>query len=265
MKHLQRLLLNDKFILGLIFVNAVVIFLQGFQLPKPITSSLIQTDNLITIIFLLELSAKVRVYGVKGYLSSNWNIFDALLVLLAMPSLVFWITDISVVHLDYLLVLRITRIFKFFRFIRFFPRIDELIRGVQSALRASVIVLLGFFVFIFIISIISCFFYRNISPEYFGNPFISIYSVFKIFTIEGWYEIPDSIAAASSTTTAVLTKLFFGLILLLGGVFGLSLVNSIFVDAMVSDNNDDLEEKVGKLEAKIDLLLERQDDQLKDN
>jgi len=65
-------------------------------------------------------------------------------------SLVLWITNSTFFNLDYLLVLRIARVFKFFRFLRFFPHIDELINGVQRALKASVIVLLGFFVFIFI-------------------------------------------------------------------------------------------------------------------
>lgn len=35
-----------------------------------------------------------------------------------------------------------------------------------------------------------------------------------------------------------------------------SLVNSIFVDAMVSDNNDALEEEVKALSDKIDILTE---------
>ena len=42
-----------------------------------------------------------------------------------------------------------------------------------------------------------------------------------------------------------------------GGVIGLSIVNSIFVDSMVSDNNDSLELKVDALQRKIDLLLEQ--------
>ena len=51
-------------------------------------------------------------------------------------------------------------------------------------------------------------------------------------------------------------RVYFVLILILGGIIGLSLVNSIFVDAMVSDNNDELEDEVKKLNEKIDLLTE---------
>ena len=51
-------------------------------------------------------------------------------------------------------------------------------------------------------------------------------------------------------------RIYFVLILILGGIIGLSLVNSIFVDAMVSDNNDELEDKVKQLNDKIDLLTD---------
>ncbi len=256
MKIIQRLLLNDRFILGLILVNAVIIFLQGFELSIGTISTLSQADNIITIIFIFEIIAKIKNYGLKDFSKSNWNVFDTILILLALPSLLLWIANINTFHLDYLLVLRVTRIFKFFRFLRFFPEINQLINGVQRALKASVIVIFGFFIFLFIISIVSCFFYRNIAPDYFGDPFLSLYSVFKIFTVEGWFEIPETIAQNASSTTAVLTKIYFVVILLTGGIFGLSIVNSIFVDAMVSDNNDDLEKKVTSLEQKIDKLIE---------
>jgi voltage-gated sodium channel len=256
MKRLGKILLNDKFILGLIIINSIVIFMQGFELTQFIKSTLIQADNIITMIFLLELVTKVKIFGLKYFIKSNWNIFDAILIVLAIPSLYFWIFNGNSFQLDYLLVLRISRIFKFFRFIRFFPDIDHLIIGIQRALKASIIVLLGFLVYNFVISVLSCFFYRNIAPEYFANPLISFYSIFKIFTVEGWYEIPDYISNNSSEAIGVLTKIYFVLILLTGGIFGLSLVNSIFVDAMVSDNNDELEKKVDSLEKKIDILID---------
>jgi voltage-gated sodium channel len=139
---------------------------------------------------------------------------------------------------------------------RFFPNIDQLFNGIQRALKASVFVIMGFFLYIFVVSVLSCFFFKDISPQHFGNPISSLYTSFKIFTIEGWYEVPDAIAEETSLTVAFFTKLYFAAILLTGGIFGLSLVNSIFVDAMVSDNNDELEKKVASLERKIDILLE---------
>ncbi len=256
MNKIYKLFLNDTFILIIICINALIIFSQGFDLSPFAHIILSNTDNFITLIFVGELIVKLREYGTKKFFSSKWNIFDASLILLAIPSLVFWLTNIATLDLDYLLVLRVTRIFKFFRFLRFFPQIDELINGVKRALSASIIVLLGFFVFIFIVSIVSTFIYRDISPEHFGNPFRALYSIFKVFTVEGWYEVPDEIAGQISTFGGVMTRVFFVILLLLGGIFGLSLVNSIFVDAMVSDNNDDLERKVENLEAKIDLLME---------
>lgn len=59
-------------------------------------------------------------------------------------------------------------------------------------------------------------------------------------------------------------RIYFVVILIAGGIIGLSLVNSIFVDAMVSDNNDDLEREVKKLNQKIDILTD-EIRQLKDN
>jgi voltage-gated sodium channel len=47
-------------------------------------------------------------------------------------------------------------------------------------------------------------------------------------------------------------KLYFSLLLIVGGVIGLSLINSVFVDAMVSDNNDELNKEVADLHKKIE-------------
>ncbi|MDD2200503.1 MAG: ion transporter, partial [Bacteroidales bacterium] len=129
--------------------------------------------------------------------------------------------------------------------------------GIYRAAKSSIVILIGFFIFNFIISLISCFLFKDIAPEYFSNPLTSLYSVFKIFTVEGWYEIPDAITSnTDSSLISILTIIYFVIILLFGGIFGLSLVNSIFVDSMVSDNNDELEEKVNNLEKKIDILID---------
>ncbi|HNP95596.1 MAG TPA: ion transporter, partial [Cyclobacteriaceae bacterium] len=168
MRRLKRILLNDAFILALIVINAVVIFIQGFDLPQKVNNAFEHIDNLITLIFLVELIVKLKAFGLRNYLKSNWNKFDFVLIILAIPSLYFWAFNGNSTQLEYLLVLRISRVFKFFRFLRFFPDIDHLIVGVQRALRASVIVLAGFMVYNFVISVLSCFMFRNIAHEYFA-------------------------------------------------------------------------------------------------
>ena len=77
-----------------------------------------------------------------------------------------------------------------------------------------------------------------------------------MFTLEGWYEIPETIAQKSNSLhLEFFTKFYFIFIVVTGGVFGLSIVNAIFVDEMVSDNNNELESRITKLEGKIDLLI----------
>ena len=76
--------------------------------------------------------------------------------------------------------------------------------------------------------------------------------MFRVCTVEGWYEIPDAIAAATSPTIATLVRIYFSLLLLAGGIIGMSFINSIFVDAMVADNNDDVKAKLDEIEKKID-------------
>ena len=248
---MRKLFLNDKFILWIIILNSVTIFLQGFDFDMQYMNLIRNADNFLTVIFILEMVIKIRAYNFTAYWKNNWNKFDAILVFLATPSLVFWFLNLGNPGLQFLLVFRIARVFKFFRFIKFIPNINKLIKGINQAIKASVIVIIGFFIYNFVVSIITCFLYKNLAPDYFGDPVQSFYTIFKIFTVEGWYEIPELVAEKTNLVVAFLTKGYFILILLTGGIFGLSLVNSIFVDAMVSDNNDELEKKVDTLSSEI--------------
>jgi len=251
---MKKLFLNNTFILLLILVNAVIIFLNGFDFGTNRNFLLTRLDNLITILFIVELFIKLYTYR-GNYFKSNWNIFDAILILISTPSMIAYLFSVDVQDLSFLLVFRITRVFKSFRFIKFLPGIDHLIVGVQRALKSSIIVLFGFTVYIFIIGIFTFYLFKDYPTEYFNNPLVSLYSTFKIFTIEGWFEIPERVTSTMSAIPAFFTYFYFIFIVISGGIFGLSLVNSIFVDAMVSDNNNELEKKIESLEAKIDSLI----------
>lgn len=257
---IKSLLLNDRFILVLILINVGILFATGFLLPDGLLNKLHVADHLITLVFVAEIVVKLRAYTVKGYFRDNWNTFDFILVLIAVPALLTWLLPVELLSLDFLLALRTLRVFKFFRFIRFVPNIEKIITGAFKAAKASLLILLAFFIFNFTVSLITCFLFRESAPEFFGDPLIAFYSTFKIFTVEGWYEIPDAIAETTNSNTIVFfTRLYFICILFVGGIFGLSLVNSIFVDAMISDNNNEMEADLKRLEEKMDKVLEQLD------
>lgn len=254
---MRALFLNDKFILLLIAVNTACIFIEGFsQVPPAVVRVAGMVDYAITILFIVELMVKVQMLGLRGYLGTNWNRLDLVLVLLSLSSLILPFTGHGERDLSYLLVLRISRVFKFFRFLRFVPGIEHLIAGVQRALKASIVVIIGFFVFIVVCALVSNNLFKEMSPEYFGDPVISMYSIFRIFTIEGWYEIPDAVIKNQPALGIFFIRIYFIFLLIVGGLFGLSIVNSIFVDAMVSDNNDNLEKKVDVLTEELRALRE---------
>jgi voltage-gated sodium channel len=254
MKNFKKLFLNEHYILCLIVINAIIIFIQEFEATVSLLDYL---EPIFTLLFVSEMAFKINDKGFRKYISNGWNRFDFILVIISIPSLAVIFTDNISFQLNIFLTLRALRIFKFFRLIRFLPNISSLMISVQRAIKASYLVIAGFFLLVFIFSVITCSIYKNIAPEYFSNPFNSFYSIFRLFSVEGWYEIPDLIAVRTSPMVAFFSKLYFVVLLLCGGILGLSLVNSIFVDAMLSDNNDELKEEVSELSKRIETLSKK--------
>lgn len=250
---IKKFFLNEKIILVFIIINTVCLFIDGFQGydNKHISYTDI-IDNLITVVFIIEMLVKITTYRWKGYIASNWNKLDFFLVVISVPSIItIFFSQIPLENLSFLLIFRLLRILRFLRFFRFVSGIESLIAGSLRALKTSAVVMLVFFTILIVFSLLSNYFFYNVSPEHFGNPLQSMYSVFKIFTVEGWFDVPDDVASQFDGIMLVIVRIYFILILFTGGIIGLSLLNSIFVDAMVSDNNDDLERIVNNLHQEI--------------
>lgn len=150
--------------------------------------------------------------------------------------------------------MRTMRAFKTFRMLKFIPNIENLLNGIKLAFKASYIVAIGLMVILLVFSIVTTFLFGSLAPQYFGNPALSVYSIFRLFTIEGWYEMPEAIAINGGSTMAVFARIYFSFLLFMGGIIGMSLVNSIFVDAMAADNNDEVLEKLSQMEKKLDRI-----------
>ena len=248
---IEKIFLNEKIILGIILLNAVVIYMQISGISAPVLTVL---DIACTLIFLIEMILKHLKLGVKEYWHSGWNRLDGILVILSLPSLVEVFLPTGMMDLSILLIFRILRVLRFFRVLHFFPNFTQIVKAFKMAMRESYAILLCFFVIIVIFGLLNCSLFKDIAPQYFSTPLESIYSVFRICTVEGWYDIPDTIAAGTTPVIGGFVRLYFVFLLILGGIIGMSFINSIFVDAMVSDNNDDVMKKLDELEKKIDEL-----------
>jgi voltage-gated sodium channel len=249
MESLKRFFTNDNMMLVLVLVNTGIIFISGF-IPNQ-GGTLLIVDSIFTLLFLFEAIVKIQVRGFSEYWSDGWNRFDFIIVLLALPACINIFGNVFP-GTSILLSLRTMRAFKSFRLLKFIPNIESLLNGIRLAFKASFIVAIGLIVLLLVFSIITTFLFGNAAPEYFGNPGLSVYSIFRLFTIEGWYDMPEAIATNSGAAMAVFARIYFSILLFLGGIIGMSLVNSIFVDAMAEDNNDEVLEKLSQLEKKID-------------
>ncbi len=253
---LKRFFLSEKAMLTAIVINAIIIFFMSFPQWAHV-NWLVKIDFFFILFFMVEAIVKIAVY--KGdYFKSKWNLFDFTIVLVSLPSILSLfmpIPDLSVV-----LLLRLLRLLRLIRFLVFIPHLKQLLEGLGRAFKASVFVLLALVGLNFLIAIFTTHLYGTLDPENFGDPLISSYTVFQLFTIEGWNEIPTTVLEKAnpplSYFKAGLTRFYFAMVVMLGGIFGLSIANAVFVDEMMIDNNRDLEEKVDVLQAKIDQLQE---------
>lgn len=253
--RIVKLFTNELLIATAIMLNAILLFIMGYESLHQ-NEFLMILDHGFTIFFVLEMVVKMGLRGWKPYFENNWNKFDFFLVVISVPSL--FVLLIEIPDLSYLLVFRLLRVMRILRFMRFIPNIRKMVSGIGRAFRASVFVLVALVIYNVLLAILSSYLFRDEAPDMFGNPAISLYSIFQVFTLEGWNDIPATIIANSDGTSwkPVLTRIFFFIVVISGGIFGMSIMNAIFVDEMVMDNNAGLEDKVDELNKKVEALME---------
>ena len=252
----SRWIVAEPVVLTVIAINAAALFLDAFPgIHAAAGSWLYWVDYACLLFFILEAIIKVQRDGsFSVYWHDWWNAFDFTIVTLSLPLLLSPFFNGALAEFSIVLLLRMGRLFRFARLMRFVPDANRIFRDILRAVRVSV----GIFLVLLILNLVlsmgaTMIFGRpEIATEFFGDPFRSMYSLFKVFTIEGWYEIPETLAERGASAGYILAlRLYFTAAVLTGGLFGLSIANAVFVDAMVQDNTDELEKKVDALHEEL--------------
>ncbi|KAB8129932.1 ion transporter [Gracilibacillus oryzae] len=166
----------NRFITGLIIINAILIGIETYPGVYSNNYTLFFTlDVIILAIFTIEVLLKIAVLR-KGFFHNFWNIFDLIIVL---GSVILYSTP-------FVSVLRIFRVLRVFRTISTVPTLRRIVTALFMAIPTISSVLLIMAIIFYVYAILGTSFYREISPEYFGDIFLSSVTLFQIFTLESW-------------------------------------------------------------------------------
>ena len=255
---LAAFLIKEATVVTVIVLNALVLFLDAFPaIHASMHGLLFWIDYGCLLFFIVEATIKIRGDdGFRGYWQSGWNKLDFVIVVTSLPLLASPFVGDGLEDVAVLLLLRLGRLLRFSRLMRSVPHATEIWKGVIRALRASVAIFLVMFVLNLILAMGAnlLFFFLSIPEtfEHFGDPLAAFYSLFKVFTIEGWYEIPDQMAQAGMSDRMItLMRGYFMVSVLVGGLLGLSMANAVFVDEMTADNTNEVERMVTELRQEL--------------
>jgi voltage-gated sodium channel len=163
-------------IIAVILLNAVILGLEATPLGRHASMSGVLTmlDRACLVVFVIELLLKAVAHR-TAMLRSGWNIFDILVVAIAL-----------VPAAGPFAVLRSLRVLRVFRLLTTIPSLRRVVAAFIHAIPGlgSVIALLS--VFFFVAAVMATGLFGADFPEWFGHLGRSLYTLFQIMTLESW-------------------------------------------------------------------------------
>ena len=176
-----------------LFTTSIIIFyalILGLKTMKSFEHSsweqlIMILDHFVTIYFLIEIIIKIS--SEKNYFDffkNGWNIFDFIIV---------FITIIPLENTDFAAVARLFRIFRVLRLVTARPQLKKLITVLLTSIPAIFDILILMFILFYIYSVVGSFLFYEVHPALWGDFLLSMLTLFKILTLEGWTDIMDSV------------------------------------------------------------------------
>ena len=264
-------------------VVAILLVLANVA-QKELMSGLLFADALFTVVFLIEIALKIFEAGRKFFFIEAsedttfllrldwWNITDAVVVLLSITSIFMLKDEYQLLSGMYaMIILRVVRLLKLLRLLKIFKRyLANLFEGIRHALIRSLPIIIIFAICLtflgFILYLLSA--QLGIGEQFFKDPITSVFSLFQLFTYDGWHTIPESISSECVkrwqgiwwVDTAV--RIGFCALVFAGGIVGVALLNSVFVDGMMlrDKSDEDRTRRLNELNRKIEEISTKLDD-----
>jgi len=138
-------------------------------------------DHFITIYFLIEIVIKMSAEeNFWDFFKDRWNIFDFVIVS---------ITLIPLENTTMAAVARLLRIFRILRLITVRPELKKIIDMLWGAIPSIIDIVILMFIIFYIYAIIGNFLFVGAESGLWNNFLVSMLTLFRILTFEGWSEL----------------------------------------------------------------------------
>lgn len=174
----------DNFIMGVIIVNSITLGMETSPYLMAKFGPLLKLiDHIALAIFTFEIGVKMLINRWR-YFRDPWNVFDFLIV---GASLLTFIPKLS--------MLRSLRILRIFLLISFMPRLRFIVQSLLLSLPGIFGISVLLLVMFYVCGVLATQFFGNVTPENFGTLGLSLYSLFRIMTLDGSWDIVDPVVA----------------------------------------------------------------------
>ena len=173
--------LFQGFVIAVIVTSALVIGAQTYEIPPWSIPVIHALDWFITLFFLIEIIIRLlSSESIRVFLKDPWNIFDSLIVLVSL---------VPLSGSETVLLGRLLRIFRVLRLISVIPELRILLNAFFVAIPRMGYVSLLMFIIVYIYAAVGSIFFAEINQDLWGNISISMLTLFRIATFEGWTEV----------------------------------------------------------------------------
>jgi len=233
----------EFFMMGIIIFSAMLIGIDTFEL-KPIYQDIIFTlDQLITIVFLIEIFVRISSYEKPlDFFKDGWNLFD------------FIIVTMSLIPIDGndSAVARLLRIFRVLRIITIIPELKGIINSLFRASTAIGYVFILLFIIFYIFAIVGTVLFESSPSGLWNDLGTALLTLFRVMTFEGWTDVMYESMEIHSWSWV-----FYIIFIFLTTFTFLNMIIGIMLESLNQESNEDrVENKSEEVQLLKELLEE---------
>lgn len=176
----------EKFIIGIIVANAIVIGLETSTAMLMRFSHFFELFNVVVLlIFIIEAFLKIAAEfpRIDRYFRQGWNIFDFSIVVVSLLPAVGQFATAA----------RLVRILRVARLITAVPELRLIIGALLRSLPGMfhIVTLLG--VLFYIYGVVGFYLFHTVDPEHWGNLGKALLTLFGVVTLETWVDVMKNV------------------------------------------------------------------------